>query len=88
MKKICGWCDKVLEDGADEPVTVGICDDCDERVRAEEGLPPPEQDDQDEPPIDANERNSGSCSHGTMLPCHIIHREPDMEHREPEIRTR
>jgi len=38
MKKVCSWCGLVLEDGP-EPITHGICPECEDRVLAtlEEG---------------------------------------------------
>ncbi len=75
MKKLCGWCCKTMPDVPGDPntVTVGICDDCDRRVREEQGLPPPEEG-------DITTENTESTE--------ICHREPEAEHRDVEIKKR
>lgn len=101
MKKACGWCDKVLEDGPDEPVTVGICDDCDAWVREEEGLPPAGEELEElksqkvkepAPELEDSEAEAQELKSEKVKEPEggreIRHREPTIEHHDAEIRTR
>lgn len=35
VKVICAWCKKVLKDGPEEPVSHGICEECEKKLREE-----------------------------------------------------
>ena len=38
MKKICAWCNKLLNNGDEEPITHGMCAECFRKMMKKNGL--------------------------------------------------
>lgn len=83
VKKICAWCNKVLIPGPlSAAVSTGICAECEARIREEQGLPPAEEE------IEDQNSNIAGLQHSGTPTTSIQHREPEIQHRKAEIKTR